>query len=453
MLSRLLAFVAFVAVADAVMRCAPGKLSTYEHVRSLENCTTLDVIWIEGCADCIDISPLKLVSTVDNVTSLNASVIIKDNPILTSLFGLESLAGSLKGGITIESNSKLVSTDGLGGIKAAKFLFVKSNTLLKTLKLGNLTSLHGMDSDGRSMYIYGSAFVDLAGLSSLAGCLHGGITIYSNTALLTLAGLESVSGASYLYLRKNSRIASLAGLNGLKYLHGKYLHGSTGISLYVRDNDALTSIEGLGLQGRVEGGIYIYSNGKLETLAGINGVTAAAWIYMRYEKKLVSLAGLGNLSVLHGEYISTSCPAGSFCLRDNDALTSVNGLEALRELEGGIYIHSNGVRAGGMESVAMDSVTTAKYLTVGSEMNLISVSLKNLTILSGKDSGDRSIYFASNNDLVTIRLPALRELAGGIYMYCAKMQSLALDSVTTALFISFYANRLLKVGGLQKCPC
>ena len=134
----------------------------------------------------------------------------------------------------------------------------------------------------------------------------------------SLAGLESLTSVGEpdfpdygrLYIADNDALTSLDGLSGITSFEG---------SLFILDNDALTSLEGLENLSSVIG-VEIFRNAALTSLDGLSGITSVEGrLDIRDNAALTSLGGLSGITSVEGGLL----------IRDNDALTSLDGLENL----------------------------------------------------------------------------------------------------------------------------
>jgi hypothetical protein len=113
-----------------------------------------------------------------------------------------------------------------------------------------------------------------------------------------LANIECITGGLYI---SNTALSSLAGLESLQRVG----------FLKIYNNDALTSLNGLENLTSVSGALRIYNNDALTSLSGLeNLISVGGDLSISENDALTSLGGLGNLSEL----------AGVLCIEENDAL-------------------------------------------------------------------------------------------------------------------------------------
>ena len=119
------------------------------------------------------------------------SLSIQDNGALESLDGLAQLRGVLLGALAVSGNGKLVSLDGLSGLSG----------------VGGGGTGPSSDDPFYSVYIYDNAA--LSSVAGLRGVLRGRtlpakLTVQGGGALVSLAGLEGLVGATQVRIKYNN---------------------------------------------------------------------------------------------------------------------------------------------------------------------------------------------------------------------------------------------------------
>ena len=261
-------------VTDLVARvdaeCASNSAWTISGVLSVRNSATLS-----------EVDALARLARISGQHSTGISLEVRNNAALTSLSGLGGLAGTLPGALNVNGNPQLANLDGLDG----------------------LTGITGQSGDGTSL------------------------AIVNNAALASVVGLRGLSGniPGILQVEQNPQLASLEGLHGLTGISGRH---STGISLYIFNNAALTTLTGLrGLGGDLAGALVVQSNAALTSLDGLQGISRITIrssdgnsLIINNNAALMSITGLRGLSgVLTGSIWIEDCPE----------LTSIAGLEGI----------------------------------------------------------------------------------------------------------------------------
>lgn len=216
---------------------------------------------------CTDIPGNVLISGVDitnlqgliGLESVSGCLLIKENPVLTSLHGLEYL--SLVGGcyigspnlersygLEISNNAMLVSISELENLKSVEgCITVKGNPLLTTLN--HLDSLVSVGYCGQ----FGSGWVFPYRYS---------IGILGNKNLKTIGGVGILDSIFSLYIIANDSLVSLSGLEGLQTISGR---------LVVEDNASLPNFNGLNNLQSV-GELKVESNQSLKNFEGLENL-------------------------------------------------------------------------------------------------------------------------------------------------------------------------------------
>jgi hypothetical protein len=183
----------------------------------------------------------------------------------------------------------------------------------------------------------------LADLSMLPNLREVGGTIYvfGNSALTSLEGLDLLSSADHLHIRRNHKLVDLHGLGSLDSVHWITVVNNEGMTsvaglpsglspevLDIEDNDLLADLDGLPVFGPPSSNdaihVEIQSNPSLADLGGLSDCCSgqAANLLIASNPVLTDLDGLDGfvrLDALH--------------LHDNFALQTVAGLGNLVEAE------------------------------------------------------------------------------------------------------------------------
>ena len=173
--------------------------------------------------------------------------------------------------------------------------------------------------------------------------------IYSNDALTSLEGLESViSVGGYVHIELNNSLTNLSGLESVASIFG-YLN--------IKTNYALTSLSGLDNLGNIGGYLKIYSNDALTSLTGLDNINAAS---------------VDNLKILYNDSLSI-CNVQSVC----DYLASPNAV---------IEIHDNANGCNSIEEVdSLCNITDVREFTTINEILIFPNPAKNEISISVKD--------------------------------------------------------------------
>ncbi len=180
---------------------------------------------------------------------------------------------------------------------------------------GNLTI------DSSSLPPSADPVTSLSGLSELT-TVSGYILVRNNDALTSLAGLGNLSSVGKLWIWENDALASFASLDNLTSVGG----------LSVANNAALTSLTGLENLTSVGGGLQVINNNALTSLTGLGNLTSVVDdLAITNNAALTSLAALASLTSVEGYLL----------IHDNDVLTSLEGLENITSVGSYLAIERN----------------------------------------------------------------------------------------------------------------
>lgn len=168
----------------------------------------------------------------------------------------------------------------------------------------------------------------LAGLTTVVKYLR----IRNNDSLTSLEGLgalqsvgEASQGTGGLEIVNNLALITLEGFNSLNSVYGLRIDG----------NESLTSLEGLESLSFIPqyGGISIVSNPSLVALSGLDSLTYSFNLHIENNDALESLAGLEELTTVGGSVEQ----GGGLTISGNAALVSLEGIENLTAIGGGNF--------------------------------------------------------------------------------------------------------------------
>ncbi len=296
-----------------------------------------------------------------HLTSIGRDLDIWDNSAMTSLSGLTKLT-SINGDLNIEDNDALPACEAEGfAARLNKECRCSNNSGACTTCSGNTCAGRGWCDDSSEEVdcacnegwdaadncascakgFHGpNCDIDCPGtiactddrtienaddLDALIHCssLDGDLMI-TNTNVTDLGKLKCIhSIKGTLNIVQNHALLSLAGLKSLTSVGG----------LGLWQNDALTSLTGLENLTSIEDDVDIRFNGALTSLTGLQHLTSIeGWLSIRSNGALTSLAGLDKLTSIEG----------ALDIRSNGALTSLAGLDKLTFVEGAMTIQKNG---------------------------------------------------------------------------------------------------------------
>lgn len=227
------------------------------------------------------------------MTKIDGPLILDDNTALTDLSGLSSLK-EVTGSLLIQGNANLANLDGLSGLE----------------KVGEGVSVSG-----------NSKLPSFGGLNSLTS-IGGSLTISGNESLNDFSGLNNLNHiGGRLEINRNYGLRSLAGLDNLSHL-GQSPDPSF-YSLWITENDSLTTIGNLPSLKHIPGTVMIIHNKSLKNLNGLDSLKTMegqeASMNIRFNESLENIDGLSSLET-----------TGDMIITDNPKLTDLDGLKSLR---------------------------------------------------------------------------------------------------------------------------
>lgn len=264
------------------------------------------IIWVTGVA-WADLTPLVDLETAGGLG-------VYENPSLRSLAGLENLKEC--GSIGLNDNPALESLTGLSGLTSVGGIGVSGNA--KLTSLDGLGNLNGFTVAGSGLTLRNNAV--LAGVEALGRASAWDtsamerIRIESNPMLTDLGPLASALAGDLsnvdAEITYNPALANIAVLQGVTALKSLRIEGASG------DDGELLHLENLG---------------DLADLAEVEGD-----LFLAGTDQVTTLAGLAKLERVGGSLTIGTCGRGQVPAlpSPNVALTSLAGLENLREVSG-----------------------------------------------------------------------------------------------------------------------
>jgi hypothetical protein len=343
-------------------------LDSQADVDAWGDCDHLNGVLTIAGSDIHDLTPLS------NLTYVSV-LVIRNNPMLESLNGLQNLTGLLNSGIefTIKYNPLLTSLEPLGNIS------VSSLGKVEITHNGNLASLKGLEGFKSADWL----------------------EIKYNHKLQNLEGLEGLNHTGTLFIiSNNDGLTSLDGLSSYGYC----------TNLIVTDNPNLESLQGLQKLQKASGDLKIENMPKLTNLAGLESLNQVLRLYIRGNSSLADCCGiypyLGKVSPYSGSYLNlyinnnlpgcnSKVEVATSCIKcDEDIFlysqTQVDSFPGCENVDGNITIVGASIK----DLSALSSLKTVSgTLTITSCLNLTNLDgLENL-----EDVGDLKIYY--NQDL------------------------------------------------------
>ncbi|MCL5246914.1 YARHG domain-containing protein [Cellulophaga sp. 20_2_10] len=335
---------------------------------------------------------------------------IAQNPILTSLEGLNSVSGSMPNGLEINKNKRLQNISQLSGITSVgEYIAITSN-----LSLQSLEGLHNIKTtiDCHIQIVSNNYLKDLKGLRSLSK-VDGEVQIRLNPEIEELTGLEKITEIKkFLHIKNNDKLKNLEGLSSLK---------SIGEDFSITGNKALKSLNGLKKLTTIKGDLSITQNPLLSDISGVNTVKDSINRIAIYKNEsLTELTGLNNIKVVKEDVVLSI-----------DVLNKGTGFSSIKYIGGNFSINLNQVKEMNMFS---NLTKVGKNMGIGTKIIVVDLrnsfeklthvnnnfyirSTKTLEHFSGPDAlvDIENIVVTGNEKLISLQgFNGLKTIRGGI---------------------------------------
>jgi hypothetical protein len=278
-------------------RDGPYRIKTQADAERLRGFSEFSGHLVLEAAD--DFSPLRCLTRVGDLTIDVATAEIRGLENLTEVLGDLDVLGT---------------PESLGGLSALRRVWGE----FSVGRSPSLVDLRGLDSLAQVGHLSVSLCENLRSLRGL-DVLHavdGDVHITDNPRLEDVALPSTLRDLGTLIITRNPSLASLSGLRSLEWIRN---------GLDVSNNHALYDLHGL--ESLLEAGIVQFGPG-LESLAGLENLTVVHGTFMLESPELPNLTGLDSLqTVANGLWISAG-------------LTSLDGAPVLENVGGGLRIRS-----------------------------------------------------------------------------------------------------------------
>ncbi|WP_396603107.1 T9SS type A sorting domain-containing protein [Algibacter sp. R77976] len=172
-------------------------------------------------SDITDLSPLSAITSVEG--PIASGLIIKDNPLLTNLNGIENISIMQYGNLVIENNALLNNILGLSGLsgEVGDSIIIKDNPLLVSLDgLGNVTNPFADDL----VIDNNDSLSNFNGLESLI--YADDVFIINNDGLISFGGLTAFEFSGDFHIENNSSLNSFNGLNSIDKVYNLLINNN-----------------------------------------------------------------------------------------------------------------------------------------------------------------------------------------------------------------------------------
>lgn len=300
---------------------------------------------------------LNDVSGLSAITSINRNLEISNNDSLLNLNGLNALSTINYGYLSIMDNALLTQLDGLHNLTSVGLMGnVQGVLIVNNAALTNLNGLGAMATLKGSLTIRNNpALVDISAINitTYPIATSSGFYLENNDSLLNLTGMfmQSINGQ-----------VQVLGNDLLQAIDFTIANPSVVTSLLIDNNPALQSLSGLGTVTQINGsfgGFRVINNYSLQNLNGLNFTSIIGnYLFIKDNQALTNIDGLSSI-------ISVSDNV-SLEIINNVALANLDGLQNLVKA-GKILIQSNPLL------VNIDGLSSITQLTLTSDTRLLSI--------------------------------------------------------------------------------
>jgi hypothetical protein len=259
--------------------------------------------------------------------------------LLTSLYGLHNLS-HIGGNINIQENESLTDLSAFSNIDTINGdLKIKSNQQLReligfefvlkikdSLQIFHNPQLLSLNFEQLKSVVSQISIINNDRLKHFDGFEHitlqiGGIRIMLNDSLMDYHGFENLANLkSELYISNNPMALDFSGFESLREVDDLIL-----------DNLPCRNLTGLSALHRVRGNLEIGLNSKMESLLGAPSLEKIDGILIIYKvNRLIDLEGMNQLQEIR-----------DLQLEKNDSISSLQGLNGLKKINGNILIKDN----------------------------------------------------------------------------------------------------------------
>ncbi len=274
------------------------------------------------------------------ISKVKGEIDISRNKKLLHLNGLAHVKSCTS--FLLHYNSEIENLDSLADMKVLKELVITQNSdlltvngftrtdsldLLRIINF-NVESIHGLQNlrHLNQLILHSTDLKDLSGLKGLRGKISS-VEIYAMNNLSSLSGLDSLREIEFLSLEFLKKLPSLHGLGQVETIGELKLEALS-----------LTDLQGLSGLKKIGQILDIIRNEKLSSLKGLDQVSEIGPTYPYSSIRIIRNAVLKDLDGLYG---LRGVHRGGIKIWNNDELESINGLDSLSAVRGDISIEDN----------------------------------------------------------------------------------------------------------------
>jgi hypothetical protein len=223
-------------------------------------------------------------------------------------------------GALIVQGADITNLDSLAQITSCESLILGESAAGNPL-LSNIDGLSNITNISVELRLMGNDALSSIAALSFENTFIDGVYIIDNDALLSLEGLENLDTLNILSIKENDALIDLNGLNNLSLI---YLY------IIIENNDALLNLSGLDSLTTISDHLYIVGNEVLSNIDALSNVTTLyAILKINDNAQLSDLNGLDNVDantpvsveVLNNPILST-CNNSFICAFLSDELNS-----------------------------------------------------------------------------------------------------------------------------------
>ncbi len=269
--------------------------SDIENLEGLSNIASVHSVPNGNVENGIEISDnpnLTSLSGLSSISSFDGYVDVVNNPLLENLDGLGGLTTSYNR-VRIENNTTLTSLSGLN-IESICALIIKDNpNLTNLIGLESLQTVESLAIDGNNNLenlsglenlTYSTEFIAIRNNPSLTSMIgisnidtNDGVQIINNPLLENLEGLENLTTLFDVQIEDNANLISFFGLHNMTSLYQ---------NLTIKNNNSLVDLNGLESLEYVEDHVFIEENNALESLSGLDSFIGVEFFEIRNNPNL-----------------------------------------------------------------------------------------------------------------------------------------------------------------------
>ncbi len=256
-------------------------------------------------------------------------------------------------------------------------------TITNNPVLTSLEGLHNIEkAAGKLTITNNAALTSLAGLRSLE--IREGLNKevfdieISNNASLQNFGFTKLKRANRVIITNNAELQSIAGLENITALN----------TLEIVNNDKLVNLNGLQGSTKIDY-LTVSENDTFESLEGLNAITSAIYVTISGNPQLVSVEVLENITTLN-----------TLEIRGTTTFNALQPLHNMTNIRTLVLIENNGLTS--LEG--LNNLTNSNYIQIDANNSLTSIAaLSSLTVINEETPSEGTGgLFISNTALTSL---------------------------------------------------